>query len=74
MDAINKDPKSLNDGQLDGAIEWLAARGRDEQAAGFRREKLSRAFQAALRERMTPSDPAMPADPYLANTTSVVLS
>jgi len=73
MDHVNQDPKTLNDGQLDAAIEWLAARGRDT-VTNFRVERLTRAFRTALRERMTPSDPAMVGDPTLANTSQVVLS
>jgi len=67
MDQLNQDPKNLTDPQLDSAIAWLAQRGRDDTAVNFRREKLNRAYQTALRVRME-------TDPTLANTSQVVLS
>jgi len=66
MDAINQDPKTLSIPKLDGCIEWLVARGRESDAAAFRREKLNRAYVDALNARIVD-------DPYLGNTTQVIV-
>jgi hypothetical protein len=67
MDDVHHRPESLSDGKLDGAIAWLAERGRDAEAANFRREKLRRQFLLALNERMK-------ADPTLGNTSTVTVT
>ena len=67
MDDVHHQPETLSDGKLDGAIAWLAERGRNQEAANFRRERLRRQFLLALNARMAE-------DPHLANTTTVTVS
>ena len=58
MDDVNLNPTTLSDPKLDAAIAFLVERGRNVEAANFRRERLRRQFMLALNARMA-------ADPHL---------
>jgi hypothetical protein len=65
-DKVNGRPEDCNENELAHCIALLAERGRDAEAANFRREKLRRQFLLALNARQAE-------DPYLANTRDVIV-